>query len=139
MRGRAFIIAASLIASLVVGWAGMAPPAWADSDNDRIWDAAGACADEITHIPNTGLIIAAIRNRQEDVLKGYLAHLQGEDKEKILAQVDCATTVAMLFANPQPAGGDGRVGPHPCADNHEAPECDFSGSPSDPDSTAGIG
>jgi hypothetical protein len=87
--------------------AGVAPPtARADSDDDRIWSAAASCADDIVHIPGTGLVIDALRGKAVDALKDALEQLPPEAVKAILGKAECAATVADLGIHPQQVGGD---------------------------------
>jgi hypothetical protein len=82
------------------------PVARADSDDDRIWSAASACADDIVGIPGTGLVIDALRGRAVDALKDAVEQLPPETVKAILGKAECAATVADLGIHPQQVGGD---------------------------------
>jgi hypothetical protein len=96
--------AVAVIAAALAGI--VTPAARADSDDDRIWSAAAACADDIVHIPGAGLVIDALRGKALDALKDALEQLPPETVKAILGKAECAATIADLGIHPQQVGGD---------------------------------
>ena len=97
------VLAAGLAATFVCL---LDPVARADSDDDRIWSAAAACADDIVGIPGTGLVIDALRGKAVDALKDAVEQLPPETIKAILGKAECAATIADLGIHPQQVGGD---------------------------------